>query len=144
MTNIFPQAPQSNQQTWRSLEEYCRKLAAQGNELYIMAGGYGRGGTGANGRASTLANGSIVVPSRTWKVILVLPVGDNDLGRVATDTRIIAVDMPNTQSVENKAWGEYRVRVDELETATGFDFFNKLPASLQRIIEGRTDQGPTQ
>jgi endonuclease G len=37
------------------------------------------------------------VPERWWKVMLILAVGDNDLQRVTSDTRVIAVDMPNTQ-----------------------------------------------
>ncbi len=144
MTNIMPQAPENNQQTWRFLEEYCRKLVSQGNELYIIAGSYGRGGTGSKGgRTSTIADGRIVVPARTWKVILVLSDGGNDLGRVAQDTRIIAVSMPNTQSVTDKEWGQYRVSVDELESATGLDFFSKLPANLQRSLESGEDSGPT-
>jgi endonuclease G len=144
MTNIMPQAPENNQQTWRFLEEYCRRLAAQGNELYIYAGGYGRGGAGSQGRASTVGGGQVVVPSRTWKVILVLPVGEGDLERIGPETRLIAVDMPNTQTVANRDWGFYRVSVDELEEATGLDFFGRLPSVLQRTIEARTDRGPTE
>ena len=38
MSNMMPQAPQNNQQTWGNLEDYCRKLVGQGNELYIICG----------------------------------------------------------------------------------------------------------
>ncbi len=143
MTNMIPQAPSNNRETWRFLEEYCRDLVDAGNELYIVAGGYGQGGTGSNGGVtSTIANGNVVVPSNTWKVILVLPNGSNDLRRITTDTRVIAVDMPNAQSIAND-WGQYRVSVDALEQATGLDFFSRLATGVQATLEAKVDDGAT-
>src|SRR5262245_26842475 len=46
MTNILPQSPDSNQGPWKRLEDFERTLAKQGNELYIIAGAFGSGGTG--------------------------------------------------------------------------------------------------
>ncbi|HAS46271.1 MAG TPA: DNA/RNA non-specific endonuclease [Microscillaceae bacterium] len=144
MTNMIPQAPSNNRETWRQLEEYCRDLVEAGNELYIIAGGYGQGGTGSNGGVTNdIANGNVVVPSNTWKVILVLPNGNDDLVRINNNTRVIAVDMPNTQSIAND-WGQYRVSVDALEQATGLDFFSLLSADIQEAIEAKVDNGPTQ
>ena len=41
MTNIYPQSPNLNQQTWRFLEEYCQKSLTDNNkECYIFAGGF--------------------------------------------------------------------------------------------------------
>ena len=37
MTNMVPQAPNNNQVTWANLENYCRTLVNQGNELYIIS-----------------------------------------------------------------------------------------------------------
>ena len=142
MTNMSPQAPVLNQQTWEHLEAYCRKLTTEGNELYIIAGGYGTGGEGKNGPASSLADGRINVPSNFWKIIVVLPVGDNDIARIDKDTRIIAVDMPNRQNVNEYEWEHYRVTVDDLEAATGYDFLSAVPESIQQAIESRKDDGP--
>jgi endonuclease G len=33
MTNMIPQAPVNNQQTWANLESYCRTLATSGSEV---------------------------------------------------------------------------------------------------------------
>lgn len=74
LTNIVPQAPTHNRQAWRLLEEYARALVSQGNELCIIAGTAGKGGEGDNGKATTIANGKISVPSALWKVIVLLPV----------------------------------------------------------------------
>lgn len=140
MTNMLPQAPQNNRQTWRLLEEYGRTLVTQGNELYIIAGGYGRGGSGSRGGITeTIEDGKIVVPSRVWKVILVIPNGGDDLNRITATTRVIAVDMPNTEASADKKWYEYRVSARDIEAKTGLNFFGKLPASIQNAIESRTD-----
>lgn len=144
MTNILPQAPNNNQITWAALETYCRTLITQGNELYIISGGRGTGGTGSlGGTTNTIAGGSIAVPNRVWKVIVVLPVGSSDVSRVSTGTRVIAVDMPNVQTVNSQPWGFYRTSVDAIESATGYDFLNNVPTAIQSVIEAAVDNGPT-
>jgi endonuclease G len=142
MTNMIPQAPVNNQQGWAQLENYCRTLANQGNELYIIMGSYGTGGTGSAGTKSTIDNGRITVPNRIWKVILVLPKGTSDISRVTSSTRVIAVNTPNTQSVSS--WGGYRTTVDAIESATGYNLFSNLSSTLQSTLESRVDSGPTQ
>lgn len=145
MSNIMPQAPKLNQITWAALENYCRTLMTAGNELYIIAGGYGTGGTGSNGGVTnSIASGAINVPSYYWKVIVVLPVGSNDISRITTSTRVIAVKMPNTQTVSDQAWGTYRVSVDALESLLGYDFLSNVSTSIQSVIEASVDNGPTQ
>ncbi|MGA9995689.1 MAG: DNA/RNA non-specific endonuclease, partial [Pyrinomonadaceae bacterium] len=106
MTNMMPQAPGNNQGPWAVLEGYCRTLVNQGNELYIIAGGTGTGGTGSNGGVTmTIANGHVTVPAQTWKVIIVLPAASgDDVARVTTSTRVIAVLMPNQTDIRNNDW----------------------------------------
>ena len=142
MTNMMPQAPVNNQQTWAGLENYARTLVGQGYECYIIAGSYGTGGTGANGYATTIASGKITVPARTWKVLVVLPEGSSDASRVSTSTRVIAVDMPNSNSIST-SWGSYRTTVDAIETATGYNILSAVNSTVQTTIESRVDTGPT-
>ncbi len=142
MTNIAPQAPNLNRDVWEKLESYCRQLSSEGNELYIIAGAYGLGGTGEKGARETLTT-NITVPARFWKVIVVLPTGEKDLERINTATRIIAVDMPNIQSVNTYQWHHYRTSVDAIEKATGYDLLSNVPASLQKSLESNIDQGKT-
>ncbi|HEX8351036.1 MAG TPA: DNA/RNA non-specific endonuclease [Hymenobacter sp.] len=143
MTNIMPQAPNSNQRTWVGLENYCRTLVSQDNELYIICGSYGRGGVGSNGAAATLDNGRVTVPARCWKVVVVLPVGTDDVQRISTNTRIIAINTPNNNNL-NADWTTYRTSIDDIEQATGYDLLSSVPASIQRILEAKTDTGPAQ
>jgi len=143
MTNMTPQSSVLNQQTWGSFETYCRTLITQGNELYIIAGGYGTGGTSDSGYATSLNSGKINVFAHYWKVVVVLPTGSNDVSRVTNTTRVIAVDMPNTLTVNAHTWDYYRVSVSSLESITGFNFLSNVSSSVQSVIEASADTGPT-
>ena len=142
MTNMMPQAPNNNQGPWEELESYCRTLVNQGNELYIIAGGAGVGGSGSNGgTTNTIANGNVTVPAVTWKVIIVLPVGTDDVDRVYKTTRTIAVIMPNTQAIGiNTPWRNFRTSINRVEGLTGFNFFSNVRPQIQNIIERHVDQ----
>lgn len=142
MDNMIPQAPNNNEGDWNDLENYERTLATSGDELYIISGGYGSGGAGSDGYMTTVGNG-VVVPSKTWKIIVVLPNGDNDISRITTSTRVIAVLMPNDQTCNSKPWGDYRVSVDSIESLTGYDFLSSIPTSIQSVIESKVDTGST-
>ncbi len=130
MTNMIPQAPTNNQVTWANLESYSRTLATSGSELYIISGG--------NGVSGYINNGNVAVPTYTWKVIIVLPSGSNDVSRVTSGTRTIAVFMPNNNSVVSD-WRQYRVSVDYVEAMTGYNFFSNVPSSIQSSIESVID-----
>lgn len=142
MTNMMPQAPYNNQRGWANLENYCRTLINAGNELYIICGSYGTGGTGSAGYKTTLDAGRVTVPRRCWKVIVVLPEGSSDASRVTTSTRVIAIDTPNDQSV-GTSWGSYRTSVDAIESATGYNILSSVSSTVQSTIESRVDSGPT-
>ncbi|MBI2427389.1 MAG: DNA/RNA non-specific endonuclease [Ignavibacteriales bacterium] len=133
MTNMIPQAPNNNQGPWASMENYLRTLVTAGNELYIYSGGYGSMGT--------IDAGHVNIPARTWKVVVVLPEGSNDLSRVSTSTRVIAVDMTNDNNQISRTadWKTFRVSIDAVEAATGYDFLSKVSTSIQSVIEATVD-----
>lgn len=133
MTNIIPQAPTLNRGVWEELEAYCRELVDEGNELYIVAGGYGAGGTGSQGSKTTLATGNVQAPAHCWKVVVILPQGENDLSRINVNTSVIAVDMLNSQVVR-AGWEDYIVTAADIEKATGYQFFTKLPGLVQNTL----------
>ncbi|WP_316805431.1 DNA/RNA non-specific endonuclease [Pedobacter nototheniae] len=139
MTNMIPQAPNNNQGPWADLENYTRSLVTAGNEVYVICGSYGSGGTGSNGGTTyTIDNGKITVPSNVWKVIVVLSNGNNDLSRVTSSTRVIAVNMPNINGL-NTNWKTFRTNVNSIETATGYDLLSNVPTAIQNAIESVTD-----
>jgi DNA/RNA endonuclease G (NUC1) len=140
MTNIMPQAGGNNQGPWNDLENYARSLATQGNELYIIAGGTGTGGiVSGTTVVNSIDGGRVTVPAQTWKVMLVLQNGDNDLSRINNNTRTIAVIMPNVESIRQDQWEEFVTSVDAVETLTGYDFFSNVAPEIQAVIESRVD-----
>ena len=142
MTNMVPQAPHNNQQTWAHLEEYGRSQIQRGQEIYVIMGSYGRGGTGSSGFAETLDQGRVTVPARIWKIMVILPDGLNDLQRIATDpaVRVLAVDTPNDDAV-NADWRQYLTSVDKIEAATGLDLLSALPRDAQARLQKLVDTG---
>lgn len=133
MTNMVPQIPANNQGPWEEFESYCRTLASQGNEIYIFSGPFGNIGS--------IAQNRVVVPAVTWKVILVIPNGSNDVGRVNRSTRVLGIIVPNQQPLDiNAPWRNFRVTVDAVENLTGYDFFTAIPRNTQELIERRRDR----
>ncbi|MCQ6961300.1 DNA/RNA non-specific endonuclease [Mucilaginibacter aquariorum] len=138
MTNMIPQAPQNNQQTWANMENYLREQVVAGNEVYIVMGNYGMGGTGSKGAANKINNDHIIVPSNVWKVAVIVPKGDGDISRITTSTRVIAVNTPNINTT-NSDWRQYRVTVRDIETATGYNLLSNLPQNIQDAVETKKD-----
>jgi endonuclease G len=138
MTNVVPQSPNSNQKGWERLESYCRGLAQHGHVLYIACGPAGVGGTGKNGPAEEIGMGRmrVTVPAKLWKVILVLP---EEEAKPTRQTRVIAVIMPNDQTVDFD-WAKYRVSVGEVEKLTGHKFFSTLDADLANALKEKVDE----
>ncbi len=132
MSNMIPQAPDLNRGPWEKLESYSRQLVAEGKELYIIAGVIGQKGT--------LADGKISIPARNWKVIVVLERLGLGLGGVTSNTRVIAVDMPNEEGIKETDWTEYHTTVKQIERATGYNLLSNVPAKVQQVIESKVDR----
>lgn len=141
LSNIVPQAPRHNREVWKSLEDYERLLLSNGNDVYIIAGTNGAGGTGQNGFATTIASGKLTVPATLWKILIMVPAGSDTNFLLNENTRVIAVNIPNNQSAADKPWRAYLTSVDALESLTGYDFLSNVPTDIQRVIEERIDGG---
>ncbi|QJB30336.1 DNA/RNA non-specific endonuclease [Chitinophaga oryzae] len=140
MTNMIPQAPNHNQHLWSNLENYTRSLVKNGNEVYVIMGNYGSGGKGSKGMSKKIGNNRVNVPARIWKVIVVLPEGNNDLKRVSRQTRVIAVNTPNNNDVNTK-WSAYLTSIEEIEKATGYKLLSNVPAAVREELVKKIDTG---
>lgn len=148
MTNMIPQAPALNQGPWGGLENALRdQFVGSNNEAYIIMGNYGIGGTGKNGGVdSTIDDGHVSVPSHVWKVAVIIPKGDNDLERIDTSAQIIAVDMPNnntlysTTTTGDDAWKDYLVSINEIEESSkkygkSIDLLKRISTSVKAYLK---------
>jgi endonuclease G len=147
MTNMIPQAPLFNQGPWANLEDFIRNtLVGQTYEAYIVMGNYGSGGYNASGLFTTINGGKVTVPSHVYKVVLLLPKGNSDLSRINRNTTILAVDMPNnnslysTSSSGQTAWRNYITTVADLEVsahAAGIplDLFTSVADSVRGLLK---------
>lgn len=143
MTNMVPQSPDNNRVIWMHFENYERKLVEQGNEVYIIAGPSGKGGTSGKGTFEeipiTLKNGEVLkmqVPAYTWKVLIAIPEGDDDFERIGEDATVIAINVPNKMGIGKTGdWEQFITSIDEIESQTGYDFFELLPDSIEDVLE---------
>ena len=142
MTNMIPQAPNNNQKTWESFESYLRAQALNGYEVYVIMGSYGTGGIGSASASvvNTINNGKVTVPANVWKVAVLLKTGDQDISRVSSSTRVIAINTPNINST-NPSWKNYIVSVRDIESATGYNLLSNLPQNIQDVVEKVKDPG---
>lgn len=139
MTNILPQTQDNNAGPWLELENYSRELAQKGKELYIIAGGNGKGGTGTKGSATEIGKNKVTVPATLWKIVVVLDRPGLGNRGVTEKTRVIAVNMPNITGIQRKSYKDYLTTADELERLTEYDFLSDVPEEIQKVIEAKKD-----
>jgi endonuclease G len=134
LTNMVPQAANNNQGPWAELENDLRAIAQTGKELFIVSGG-------TFSASSNKIGSGVVVPDQTWKVVVVLDHTGEGPADVTTATRVISVMMPNenNQISISAPWQNFRVSVDQIEAATGYDLLSDVSASVQSVIEARVD-----
>lgn len=130
LSNIVPQTKDLNQFPWEKLESYARYLARRGSDIYTIAGVYGDKGR---------LRRKVTIPTNCWKILLVLKKGQGS-NNIDQNTRVIAVDMPNIDGIENDGWEKYKVSVRSIEQKTGYNFFDQLASELQDILETRIDR----
>ena len=157
MTNMVPQAGENNQHAWADLESAIRyEYVKNGMEVYVVSGpSLENGGTTTKKTGdyphpggtweyitSTHNNGKkvrIEVPAYTWKVIIAIPEGDNDIARINNDPSIAivyAVWMDNSDpACKGKGHEDFHVSIDFVEEMTGFDFFPLLDDAVEAQLE---------
>jgi endonuclease G len=134
LTNMVPQAANNNRGPWEDLESELRTIVQGGKELFIIAGGV------YSGSSTTIGTG-VSVPDKTFKVVVVLDSIGQGTADVTTSTRVVAVMMPNSNSLIGLSdpWRNFRVSVDAIEAATGDDFLSDVDPAIQAVVEARVD-----
>ena len=129
-TNICPQNPQLNGGDWKELEEQCRKWAQKYSSIYIACGPIvtknEHGKIGAN---------KVVVPDKFYKVVLAKVNGVyQGVGFIFHNSPLRKSKISGKPPVD-RPLKSYAVTIDEVEAATGIDFFPALDAATQNRVE---------
>lgn len=133
MSNIIPQAGNMNSGVWDQFEDYCRSQATNGYELLITCGP-------SRFTGAYIASGHVAVPGYVWKIAVVVPSGTtNALDRIDYFTRVIALNITNSDTVGATPWTNFVTSVNELQTETGFTFFTALPPNLAWALRSKVD-----
>jgi len=133
LSNIIPQDMRNNSGVWNRIEQQVREWAKRETSLIVITGPiYSEGkrnseeGRSAGG-ARYIGATKVRVPDFIYKVIL-----DETPPR-----KMIAFIAPNADT-KKKPW-QLVVTVDEVEEATGMDFFGTLPKEEQGRLESALD-----
>ena len=123
LANICPQDHSLNSGRWSTLEKTCRQWAKRDSAIIIICGP-----VMTDAMPQTIGQAQVRVPRRFFKVIL---------APYADPVRAIGFIMPNSYTDEGLE--ELACSVDDIEAATGYDFFACLPDSIEAQIESRPD-----
>lgn len=118
MSNMSPQQPGFNRGIWKKLEERVRDWARSNNEIYVVTGPI------FLGKGEKIGKNKVVVPDQYYKVILELN---------GKEIKGIGFILSNEKS--SKDLRAFAMSIDEVEKATGLDFFPGIPDPLENKIE---------
>jgi len=123
-TNIAPQVPKLNRKQWMQLEQYiANDLATQYGQVLVYVGPV------ISGDMKTI-RGKIAIPKAFWMVVMVRDSDGN-----AHVAGFLIPQVPNKRSFK-----DYAMTVDQVEEATGLDFFPILNQATQQKLESAIDR----
>jgi len=132
-TNVVPQTAASNIGSWKSLETEERALVAAGDHVFVIAGPL----YAADATEHTIGAG-VAVPTSMFKVVVALHGDHPAAGDVTTSTRVIAVDIPNTNAVSGN-YRNYRTTLGDLEKRTGFHLLSDVAPGVHEALTTAID-----
>lgn len=133
VTNMMPQWPNVNRtkKCWAGLEQHVRSLVVDGKtQVWVFTGPAFVPDVEGKLHLHVIGSHSVWVPTHCFKAVMV---------RQGDVVGLMAWLVPN---IENPpAWEKCGVSVDELEYATGFDFFSALPDDIEKKLEEKKPKG---
>ncbi|KAI9308388.1 hypothetical protein BJ944DRAFT_254571 [Cunninghamella echinulata] len=135
LSNMSPQVGIGfNRHYWAYLEGFCRSLTKKFSDVYVFTGPLFLPTKGSDGKYTVTYNvlrGNVAVPTHFYKVILV-PQSDNKYAYGA-------FILPN-QAIDTKTpLTNFKVKLTDVEKASGLTFFDKLDvATLGDLCEATT------
>lgn len=126
-SNMSPQLPEFNRESWSDLEAWVRRYVGDFNEpVFVITGGIL-----TDEGLSKLGPNEVTIPKRYYKIVLDL-FGDERKG--------IAFIMNN--GVNEYPVASYVTSINEVERITGIDFFSSLPDDDEERLEEMNSIAP--
>ena len=122
MTNICPQVKALNTGAWNKLEGRVREWAKRDSVLIVATGPI------LGDSMPTIGDSKVAVPPRFFKIVM---------ASHTSPMRAIAFIYDNARATGKLE--DHAVSVDEVEEATGIDFFSTLPDEIEDAIEAQCD-----
>ena len=122
MSNMSPQEPSFNRGVWSKLEKAVRRFAYSEGSVVVVTGPIVTADD-----TKTIGHNKVRVPGFYYKVIY----------DETPPEKMIAFILPNKGS--NKSVESFVVTVDDVEEATGLDFFSALPEDVQNRLESKSN-----
>lgn len=123
LTNICPQNKSLNTGAWKKLEEKCRQWARRDSAIIVVCGPIL-----TDSIDQRIGATGVAVPKRFFKVVL---------APYAVPARGIGFIMANSSG--NPGMQQTAVSIDDVERATGLDFFFNLPDDIESAVESVSD-----
>lgn len=124
MSNMSPQVPGFNRGIWKELEQNVRDWARKNDKLYVVTGPVlAQRAKGTIGKVN-----KVLVPRSFYKVIL---------DYSGPEIKAIGFILPNADS--DNELEDYVRSIDEIELATGLNFFPKLSKAEEKTLESKAD-----
>lgn len=124
LSNICPQTHALNAGDWKELEELTRDWAQRYDSIYVVCGPVIEHGK----EYKTIGENGVTVPERYFKV----------LWRNTSDAAV-CIGFIFENGIQNKPLSAYALSVDDVEKATGINFFSKFPKHIEHKAESSVD-----
>jgi endonuclease G len=124
MSNVVPQKPEFNRNTWRFLETQVREFAYAKGSIYVITGPVLKKGL------KRFSSEQISVPDSFYKILYKIYAG-----KIETISYLLPHDARGSNVKQ------YITTIDEIEYQTGIDFFRALPDWLEKRVESSISNG---
>lgn len=137
MSNMSPQAGGFNRGIWKDLESQVRVWGEKFGRIYVISGPVLDEPASAY---DTIGKNQVSVPKYYYKVLLIPLYADDDDKSSKDDVQSVSAIgfiLPNEKC--NDSYFNYVKTVDEVEQATGLDFFSILEDGVEAAVEAQYD-----
>lgn len=135
LSNMCPQTPELNRQIWENLESQVRQMTQERGRAWVVTGSlFMSPDSQSTSPQEFIGANNVAVPTHCFKVALFVDGNGN--------YSMYAFMMPNLRDNIPGVPADYMLRVDRLESITGYDFFPLLDDAIENRLESTIQTWP--